>query len=118
MAAPVIVWLRRNLRLADNPALLDASGSGHPVLSVYVRDGNRLGAASDRASDRPETRSLPLAGLAVARGRTRRVAQGRGGSASELPILPCMSPGATDSTHHHYTVVFTSAKSSERLVMF
>lgn len=83
MAAPVIVWLRRNLRLADNPALLDAAESGHPVLSVYVRDGNRVGAASDRASDRPETRSLQLAGLAVARGRTRRVAQGGGGSASE-----------------------------------
>lgn len=34
MTAPVIIWLRRNLRLADNPALLDASEPGHPIMSA------------------------------------------------------------------------------------
>lgn len=99
MAAPVIVWLRRNLRLADNPALLGAAESGHPVLSVYVRDGNRVGAASDRASDRTEARSLPLACLAVA---DVLIALRRAVAAQhpKLPILPYMSPVATDSTHH------------------
>jgi len=36
--APVIVWLRQDLRLADNPALTAAVGSGRPVLIVYVLD--------------------------------------------------------------------------------
>ncbi|MBS0256014.1 MAG: deoxyribodipyrimidine photo-lyase [Proteobacteria bacterium] len=37
MAAPVILWLRRDLRLADQPALLAAMAAG-PVIPVYVLD--------------------------------------------------------------------------------
>jgi hypothetical protein len=33
---PVIVWLRRDLRLADNPALHAAAASGRPVLPVFI----------------------------------------------------------------------------------
>ena len=36
--SPVIVWLRQDLRLADQPALAAAVASGHPVLPVYVLD--------------------------------------------------------------------------------
>ena len=36
--APVLLWLRRELRLADNPALAAALASGRPVLPVYVLD--------------------------------------------------------------------------------
>jgi deoxyribodipyrimidine photolyase len=32
----VIVWLRRDLRLADNPALHAAAASGRPVLPVFI----------------------------------------------------------------------------------
>jgi deoxyribodipyrimidine photo-lyase len=35
---PIIVWFRRDLRVADNPALLRAAGSGAPVVPVYVVD--------------------------------------------------------------------------------
>ena len=35
---PIIVWLRQDLRLADQPALMAAIETGHPVLSVYVLD--------------------------------------------------------------------------------
>lgn len=35
---PVIVWLRQDLRLADQPALSAAVETGHPVLPVYVLD--------------------------------------------------------------------------------
>jgi len=35
---PVIVWLRQDLRLADQPALAAAVETGHPVLPVYVLD--------------------------------------------------------------------------------
>jgi deoxyribodipyrimidine photo-lyase len=36
--APVILWFRRDLRLADNPALEHAVQTGRPVLPVYIHD--------------------------------------------------------------------------------
>jgi deoxyribodipyrimidine photo-lyase len=35
---PVILWFRQDLRLADNPALVHAVGTGRPVLPVYILD--------------------------------------------------------------------------------
>ncbi|MDX6749624.1 deoxyribodipyrimidine photo-lyase [Geminicoccaceae bacterium 1502E] len=35
---PALVWFRRDLRLADNPALVAAMRSGRPVLAVFVLD--------------------------------------------------------------------------------
>jgi deoxyribodipyrimidine photo-lyase len=35
---PIIVWFRRDLRVADNPALLRAAESGAPVVPVYAMD--------------------------------------------------------------------------------
>ena len=47
---PVILWFRRDLRLADNPALHQALATGRAVLPVYVWDerleGRAIGAAS------------------------------------------------------------------------
>lgn len=47
---PVILWFRRDLRLADNPALHHALATGRAVLPVYVWDerleGRAIGAAS------------------------------------------------------------------------
>ena len=37
MSSPQILWLRRDLRLADNPALYHAAKAG-PVVAVYVLD--------------------------------------------------------------------------------
>ena len=37
MSAPVIVWLRRDLRLADQAAFVAAAAAG-PVIPVYVLD--------------------------------------------------------------------------------
>jgi deoxyribodipyrimidine photo-lyase len=36
--APVIWWVRRDLRLADNPALTAAAATGAPVIPVFVLD--------------------------------------------------------------------------------
>ena len=36
--APVIVWFRDDLRLADNPALTEAANSGAPVVPLYILD--------------------------------------------------------------------------------
>ena len=51
MTAPLIVWLRRDLRLADQAAFHAATASGVPVIPVYVLDDEtpqhrRMGAAS------------------------------------------------------------------------
>lgn len=35
---PVIVWFRRDLRLADNPALTAACRTGRPVICLYVEE--------------------------------------------------------------------------------
>jgi deoxyribodipyrimidine photo-lyase len=43
---PVLLWFRRNLRLADNAALTAAADSGRPVIPVYVLDGQEPGGAS------------------------------------------------------------------------
>ena len=42
MTAPHIVWLRRDLRMADQPALYAAAQAG-PVIPVYVLDDDRAG---------------------------------------------------------------------------
>ncbi|WFL77223.1 deoxyribodipyrimidine photo-lyase [Altererythrobacter arenosus] len=42
MASPQIVWLRRDLRMADNPALYHAASQG-PVVAVYVLDDEAAG---------------------------------------------------------------------------
>ncbi len=38
MSAPALLWLRRELRLADNPALAAAIASGRPVLPAFILD--------------------------------------------------------------------------------
>ncbi|PIW55184.1 MAG: deoxyribodipyrimidine photolyase, partial [Sphingomonadales bacterium CG12_big_fil_rev_8_21_14_0_65_65_10] len=42
MSSPQIVWLRRDLRLVDQPALHAAAKTG-PVIPVYVLDDERAG---------------------------------------------------------------------------
>jgi deoxyribodipyrimidine photo-lyase len=36
VTSPIIVWFRRELRLADHPALFAAAGSGAPVLPLFI----------------------------------------------------------------------------------
>ena len=42
MTRPQLVWLRRDLRVADNPALFHASQAG-PVIAIYVLDDDAAG---------------------------------------------------------------------------
>lgn len=48
MTAPVLLWFRQDLRLADNPALSAAVASGRPVIPLYILDDDEpaLGGAS------------------------------------------------------------------------
>jgi deoxyribodipyrimidine photo-lyase len=45
---PIILWFRRDLRLADHPALTAACASGRPVIPVFIHDDTieTLGAAA------------------------------------------------------------------------
>ena len=36
--APIILWFRRDLRLADHPALAHATNSGRPVIPLFICD--------------------------------------------------------------------------------
>lgn len=45
---PVLVWLRRDLRVADHPALLTAASTGRPVVPVFVVDPPLWDAAGAR----------------------------------------------------------------------
>jgi len=47
--APIIVWFRRDLRIADNPALTEAAATGRPVICLYILETDKereLGGAS------------------------------------------------------------------------
>ena len=37
-SAPILLWFRQDLRLADNPALAQAAESGKPILPLYILD--------------------------------------------------------------------------------
>ena len=37
-SSPIIVWIRRDLRLTDHAALHEAGRSGRPVIPVFIRD--------------------------------------------------------------------------------
>ena len=43
VSPPVIVWFRRDLRLADNPALARAAAIGRPVVPVFILDEDTPG---------------------------------------------------------------------------
>jgi deoxyribodipyrimidine photo-lyase len=43
---PVLLWLRRNLRLSDNAALIAAAESGRAVIPIYILDEQDVGGAS------------------------------------------------------------------------
>src|SRR5690606_1100439 len=43
VTAPLLLWFRKDLRLADNPALQAAVGSGRPVVAVFILDDEAPG---------------------------------------------------------------------------
>ena len=52
MGRPAIVWLRRDLRLTDNPALSAACGSTDQVLPVYIWSPEEEGEGAPGAAQR------------------------------------------------------------------
>ncbi len=102
MIAPQIVWLRRDLRLADQSALLAACASGAPVLPVYVLDDEtprhrRMGGAS-RWWLHHSLASLDE-GL---RAKGSRLILRRGRCDEQLAALAAEAGAATVHALHHY----------------
>jgi len=50
--SPVIVWFRRDLRLADNPALNAAVRGGRPVIALYIHDPGSAGPWAEGGAQR------------------------------------------------------------------
>ena len=68
-SGPSVVWFRDDLRVADNPALLDgAASTGRPVVCVYVWDEESPGTPTARRCGTLVAAPQP----AVAVGRARR----------------------------------------------
>ena len=83
-APPVLLWLRRDLRLADNPALTAACAHGAPVIPVFILDdqAQTLGAAATWRL------GLSLADLARRlKARGSRLVLRRGDALKELQTL-------------------------------
>ena len=86
MSSPQIVWLRRDLRLADQPALHAAAKAG-PVIPVFVLDDE---AAGDHAYGRASRLWLhhSLESLARSFGRHRsRIVLRRGDAVEHLMTI-------------------------------
>jgi deoxyribodipyrimidine photo-lyase len=83
---PVILWFRRDLRLADNPALEQAAKTGRPVVPVYILDQGSAAPAMGAASLWWLDKSLRALGSALA-DRGARLVLRRGDSEAELRRL-------------------------------
>ncbi len=93
---PVIVWFRRDLRLADNPALAQAAGTGRPVVLVYIHDEAGEGAWPAGGASRWWLRqSLQTLAESCARLGSPLILRS-GSAATELAAL-CAECGATEA---------------------
>lgn len=85
--APVLLWFRQDLRLADNPALAAALARGGPVLPVYVLDDAGEGGWPAGGASRWWLHHSLVALDADLRARGARLILARGDSATELDRL-------------------------------
>jgi deoxyribodipyrimidine photo-lyase len=84
--APVILWFRRDLRLADNPALNQAHATGRPIVPVYIHDEGSTVRPAGAASLWWLDKSLRALSAAIAE-RGGRLILRRGDSEAELRRL-------------------------------
>ncbi|WP_299192881.1 deoxyribodipyrimidine photo-lyase [uncultured Erythrobacter sp.] len=101
MSEPQIVWLRRDLRLADNPALYAAAKLG-PVIAVYVLDDAR---AKDHAYGGASRwwlhHSLDSLGKSFAQ-RHARIVLRKGDTVEELLKIAKETGAKTIHANRHY----------------
>ena len=116
MASPQIVWFRRDLRLADQPALVAAIAAG-PVIPVYILDD--LG-AGDRAMGGASRWWLhhSLASLAAdLEGIGARLILRRGDTAAELATLAQETGAEAIHAIRHYEPWWRKVQGAVRQVV-
>lgn len=117
MTGPVLLWFRRDLRLADNPALAAAVASGAPVVPVFVwspaDDGEWPPGAASRAW---LTRSLSALDADL-RSRGSRLVVRQGPSEEVLPRLVTESRaiGVFANRRHEPAAAAADARVAEQL---
>lgn len=110
MSKPQIVWLRRDLRMADNPALYHAAQAG-PVVAVYVLDDERAkGHAYGGASRWWLHHSLESLGKSYAK-RHARIILRRGDAVEELRKIAQEVGADTVHANRHYEPWWRKAQS-------
>ncbi|MEL6878837.1 MAG: deoxyribodipyrimidine photo-lyase, partial [Pseudomonadota bacterium] len=101
MSSPQIVWLRRDLRLADNPALYAAAKAG-PIIAVYVLDDE---CAKDHAYGGASRwwlhHSLESLGNSLAQRHAKLILR-RGDAVAELTKLAEETGATTIHANRHY----------------
>lgn len=101
MASPQIVWLRRDLRLADNPALFHAAQAG-PVVPVFVLDDRAAGDHADGGASRWWLHHS-LKSLATSFGKHRcKLILRRGDAVEELLKIAREVGASTIHANRHY----------------
>ncbi|MFL1462793.1 cryptochrome/photolyase family protein [Roseococcus sp. DSY-14] len=92
MEAPVLLWFRQDLRLADNPALHAAGG--RPLLAVYVLDDAAAGAWAHGGASRWWLHHSLAALDAALRARGVALHLARGEAARIIPALAAQAGAA------------------------
>lgn len=93
---PTLVWLRRDLRLLDNPALAAAAASGQPIIPVFIDDENAAGPRLGGATRWWRGRSLAALCTALEE-RGSRLTLRKGGVLDDL--LALVRETGADSVH-------------------
>lgn len=110
MTTPLIVWLRRDLRMADNPALYHAAKAG-PVVCVYVLDDARAkGHAYGGASRWWLHHSLESLSNSLAKRHARLILR-RGDAVDELCKVAEELGATTVHANRHYEPWWRKAQS-------
>nr|WP_028224028.1 deoxyribodipyrimidine photo-lyase [Paraburkholderia ferrariae] len=86
-SAPVIVWFRDDLRLADHPALAHAAATGQPLICAYIHDPHAAGERAPGGAARWWLHVSLQALEAALAARGGRLALFEGDAASVLPAL-------------------------------
>lgn len=92
---PVLLWFRRDLRLADNAALAAALASGRPVIAVFILDETTPGKWAPGGASRWWLHGSLAALDADLRARGSALVLRRGSYAQEIPRL-MQETGAQD----------------------
>lgn len=110
MTAPQIVWLRRDLRLADQPALYVAAQAG-PVVPVFVLDDAAAGTHAHGGASRWWLHhSLESLGKSLGKHRSRIVLR-RGDAAQELTGIAKETGATAVHAIRHYEPWWRKAQS-------